>query len=126
MLLVIIILVLIFIRELASQIGKIKVIVLALALALTNYLFFVTKYKLLLFCATCIQSPVVANLNNSGVAEKAALGFLNAAALPILLAIFKALTGLLASFFPKLTVALQTLLKKSFNPCFYCCITESH
>ena len=43
-------------------------------------------------------------------------GFLDAAALPILLAISNALTGLLATFFPKLTVALPTLLKKPFNP----------
>ena len=50
------------------------------------------------------------------MADKAALGFLDAAALPILLAISNALTGLLATFYPKLTVALPTLLKKSFNP----------
>ena len=50
------------------------------------------------------------------MADKAALGFLDAAALPILLAFYNALTGLLATFFPKLTVALPTLLKKSFNP----------
>ena len=59
--------------------------------------------------------PVVANLIKSGVADKATLGFLDAAALPILLAISNALTGLLATFFPKLTVALPTLLKKFFN-----------
>ena len=50
------------------------------------------------------------------MADKAALGFLDAAALPILLAISNALTGLLATFFQKLTVAPPTLLKKSFNP----------
>ena len=50
------------------------------------------------------------------MADKAALGFLLAAALLILLAISYALTGLLATFFPKLTVALPTLLKNSFNP----------
>ena len=49
------------------------------------------------------------------MADKAALWFLDAAALPILLAISNALTALLATFFPKLTVALATLLKKSFN-----------
>ena len=50
------------------------------------------------------------------MADKAALGFLLAAALPILRAISHALTGLLATFFANLTVALPTLLKKSFNP----------
>ena len=50
------------------------------------------------------------------MADKAALGFLDAAALPILLAISYALTGLLATFFPKLTEALPTLLKKSLSP----------
>ena len=50
------------------------------------------------------------------MADKAALGFLDAAAVPILLAISNALIGLLATFFQKLTVALPTLLKKSFNP----------
>ena len=72
-------------------------------------------YKPLPFCTTSIPSPVVAILIKSGVADKAALGFLDAAALPILLAFSNALTGLLATFFPKLTVALPTLLKKSFN-----------
>ena len=48
--------------------------------------------------------------------DKAALGFLLAAALPISPAVSNAFTGLLATFFPKLTVALPTLLKKSFNP----------
>ena len=43
------------------------------------------------------------------MADEAALGFLDAAALPILLAISNALTGLLATFFPKLTVALPKL-----------------
>ena len=57
----------------------------------------------------------MANLNKSGVAVKAALRFLVAAALPILLAISNALTGLLAIFFPKLIVGLPTLLKNSFN-----------
>ena len=75
----------------------------------------VAKYNPLPFCTTFIPSPVVANLIKSGVADKAALGFLLAAALPILLAISNTLTGLLATFFPKLTVALPTLLKKSFN-----------
>ena len=64
-----------------------------------NYLFFVPKYKPLPFCTTFIPSPVVANLNKSGVADKAALGFLDAAAVPILLAISKAIIGLLATFF---------------------------
>ena len=50
------------------------------------------------------------------MADKAALGFLDAAARPILLAISNAHTGLLATFFPKLTVALPTLLNISFNP----------
>ena len=50
------------------------------------------------------------------MADKAAPGFLDAAALPILLAISNALTGLLTTFFPKLTAALPTLLKKSFYP----------
>ena len=50
------------------------------------------------------------------MADKAALGFLDAAALPILLASSNALTGLLATYFLKLTVALPTLLKKFFNP----------
>ena len=54
-----------------------------------------------------------ANLINSGVADKAALWFLFAAALPILLAISNALTGLLASCFPKSTVTLPILLEKS-------------
>ena len=48
--------------------------------------------------------------------DKAALRFLDAAALPILLAISNALNGLLATFFQKLTVALPTLLERSFNP----------
>ena len=48
--------------------------------------------------------------------DKAALGFLLAAALPILLASSNALTGLLATFFQKFTVALPTLLMKSSNP----------
>ena len=50
------------------------------------------------------------------MADKADLRFLDAAALPILLALSNALTGLLATSYPKLTVALPTLLKKSFNP----------
>ena len=74
-----------------------------------NQFFFVPKYKLLIFCTTLIPPPEVANLIKSGVADKAALVFLLAAALPILLAIFIALTGLKATFFPKLTVALPTL-----------------
>ena len=74
------------------------------------------KYNPLLFCTTFIPSPVVANLIKSGVADKAALGFLDAAALPILLAISNALTGLLATFFQKITEALPTLLKNSFKP----------
>ena len=57
-------------------------------------------YKPLLFCTTSIPSPVVAILIKSGVADKAVLGFLLAAALPILLAISNALTGLLATFLP--------------------------
>ena len=73
-------------------------------------------YNPLPFCTTFIPSPVVANLFKSGVAARAALGILDAAALPILLAISNALTGLLATFFPTLTVALPTFLKKSFNP----------
>ena len=48
------------------------------------------------------------------MADKVALGFLFAAAPPISLAISDALIGLLATFFPKLTVALPTFLKKSF------------
>ena len=79
-----------------------------------NYVFLVPKYNPLPFFVTFIPSPVVANSIKSGVAHKAALGFLLAAALSILLA--NALTGLLAFFFLKLTVALPTLLKKSFNP----------
>ena len=63
-----------------------------------------------------MPSPVIANLNNLNVADKAALGILIAAALSILLAISNAFTGLLATFFPKLSFALPTLLKKSFNP----------
>ena len=59
---------------------------------------------------------MVANLIKSGVADRASLKFLLAAALPILLAISNALTGSLATFFPNLIVALPTLLKKSFNP----------
>ena len=51
------------------------------------------------------------------MADKATLGFLDAAALPILLAISNALTGLLVTFFPKFNVPLITLLKKSFNHC---------
>ena len=58
------------------------------------------------------------------MADEAALGFLDAAALPFLLAISNALTGLLATFFPKLTVALPKLFLKNFQSlCFYCCIT---
>ena len=72
------------------------------------------KYNPLPFCTNFIPSPVVANLIKSGVADKAALGFLDAAALPMLLAISNALTGLLATFFPKLTVALPTLFKEIF------------
>ena len=132
MFLVIIILVLIFIREAITPIrepaskiglrpcftnGKIKAIVLVLtsALAITKF-FFKPKYKPLPFCTTFISSSVFANYIKSGVADKAALGFLDAAALLILLAISNALTGLLATFFPKLTVALPILLKKPFNP----------
>ena len=48
------------------------------------------------------------------MADKA-LGFLLVAALPILLAISNALSGLLTTFFPKSTIALTTLLKRSFN-----------
>ena len=62
-----------------------------------------------------MPSPVVANLIKSGVADKAALGFLDAAALPLLLAISNALTGLLATFFPKLTVALPTLFQRNLS-----------
>ena len=65
-------------------------------------------YNPLLFCTTLIPSPIVANLIKSSVAARAALGFLIAAALPFFLAISKALTQLLATFFPKLTVALPT------------------
>ena len=51
--------------------------------------------------------------------DKAALGFLLAADLTILPAISNALTVLLATFIPTLTVFLSTLLKKSFNPSAY-------
>ena len=50
------------------------------------------------------------------MADKAALGILNAVALHILLAISNTLTELFATFFPQLTVALPTVLRKSFNP----------
>ena len=63
-------------------------------------MFFVPKYKPLHFCNTFILSLVVVNLISSGVAARAALGFLVAFALPILLAFPKALTGLLPTFFP--------------------------
>ena len=62
-----------------------------------------------------IPSPVVAIFMKSGVVDRAALEFLVAAAFPISLAISSALTGFLANFFPKLTVALPTLLKKPFS-----------
>ena len=58
-----------------------------------------------------MQSPVFSNLIKLGVADKAALGFLLAAAFSILRAISKAVSGLLAFFYPKLTVALPTLLR---------------
>ena len=48
-------------------------------------------YNPLPFCTTFIPSPGAANLIKSGVAARAALGFLLAAALPILLAISNAL-----------------------------------
>ena len=70
-----------------------------------NNLFFVPKHNPLSIFTTLIPSPVVANLIKSGVADKAAPGFLLAAA-----------AGLLATFLPKLTVTLSTLLEKSFNP----------
>ena len=111
MFLAIIILVLIFIDRYR---GLTETIV--LVLAITIYLFFVPKYKTPPFCTTFISSPVVANLIKSGLADKAALEFLDAAALPIILVISNALSGLLATFFPKLTVALPKFLKKSFNP----------
>ena len=63
-----------------------------------------------------MPSPVVANLIKSGVVARTALGFLLEAALPLLLVISNALTGFLATSFPKLTVSQPTLLKKSFNP----------
>ena len=66
---------------------------------INNFLFSVPKCNPLPFCTTFIPSPVVANLNKSGVANKAALGFLLAGALPILLAISNALSGLIATFF---------------------------
>ena len=81
-----------------------------------NYLFFVPECSPPHFGTTFIHSQLVANLNKSGVADKAAFGFLLADALPILLANSNALTVLLATFFPKLTVALPTLLNKSFHP----------
>ena len=62
-----------------------------------------------------MPSPV-ANLIKSWVADKAALGFLLAAALPILLSLSNALAGLLATFFPKLTIVLPTIYKNQFNP----------
>ena len=68
------------------------------------------------FCNTFIPSPIVANLFKSGVVDKAALGFLLTAALHNLLAIFNALTGLLATFFQKLSVASPTLLKNLLLP----------
>ena len=84
-------------------------------------------YNPLLFYTTFIPSPVVANLIKSGVAARAALGFLDAAALPILLAISNALTGLLATFFPKLTVAFTNTFKEIFKSfCFFCCIRYCH
>ena len=58
--------------------------------------------------------------------DSATLEFLDAAALPILLAISNALTGLLATFFPKLTVALPTLKEIFQCICFYCCVTDIH
>ena len=86
------------------------------SLSIINYIFFIPKYNPFPLCTTFIPLPLVANLIKSGVADKAALGFLLAAALPILRSISNALTGLLATFFPKLTVALPTLLKKIFTP----------
>ena len=65
---------------------------------ITNHLLFVPKYNHLPFCITLIPSPVVANLIKSGVADKAALGFLLAVAFPILLAVSNALTELLGSY----------------------------
>ena len=47
-----------------------------------------------------IPLSVVVSLIKLDVADKAALEFLLAAALPILLAVSNALTGLLATFFP--------------------------
>ena len=87
----------------------------SISIYIINYVFPVPKYNPLPFCTTLIPSPVIANLIKSGVADKSALKFLLAAALSILLAVSNALTGLLATFFPKLTVALPTLLRKSFN-----------
>ena len=81
-----------------------------------KYLFFVPKYNPLPLCTTFIPSPVFAYLIKSVVDDKAAQGFVLASALPILLAISNALIGLLATFFPMLTVALPTPLKESFNP----------
>ena len=50
-----------------------------------SYLFLVPQHNPLLFCTTLISSPLVVNLIKSCVAVKAALVFLVAAALPILL-----------------------------------------
>ena len=75
-------------------------IIIIIIIIIKELFFFVPKYNPLPFCTTFIPSPVVANLIKSGVAARAALGFLDAAALPILLAISNALTGLLATFFP--------------------------
>ena len=74
------------------------------------------RLTLFLFGTTLIPSLLNANLIKSGLAAKAARVFLVLAAVPILLAISNALAAFLATFFPNLTVALPTLLRKSFKP----------
>ena len=99
-----------------------KAIIIVIVMSILLYCYFnsyILKYLsfyLNLSLYVSVLSSVIAILIKSGVADKAAIGFLLAAALPILLAISNALSGLLATFFPKLTAAVPKPLKESFKP----------